>query len=118
MERKAAKELLHLRAWLEHVGHIANRGKSVYLADALLQEAGDSLMMKLGEASKRLSQLGILAPGGVDWTLAIANRNFIVHQYDEIDRSMTWETLSRDLPAWNASLQPLFEAAQAALRED
>ena len=74
MGRKAAKELLHIEAWLERVGEITQRGKDVYLADALLQEAGDSLMMKLGEAANRLSRLGVLAPEGVEWALAVANR--------------------------------------------
>jgi hypothetical protein len=48
MGRKAAKELVHIRGWLERVDEITQRGKAAYLADALLQEAGDSLMMKLG----------------------------------------------------------------------
>lgn len=48
MERKAAKELLHIQGWLDRVDQIVERGKETYLADDLLQEAGDSLMMKLG----------------------------------------------------------------------
>src|SRR5680860_792864 len=40
--------------------------------------AGDSLMMKLGEAANRLSRLEVLAPDGVDWALAVANRNFLI----------------------------------------
>src|SRR5438034_4312672 len=48
---------------------------------------GDSLMMKLG-AANRLSRLGVLAPDGVEWALAVANRNFIIHQYDEINREL------------------------------
>ena len=89
----------------DRVDEIVRRGKEAYLADALLQEAGDSLMMKLGEAANRLSRLGVLAPDGVEWALAVANRNFIIHQYDEINRELTWLTLSRDLPAWKVSLQ-------------
>jgi hypothetical protein len=50
MDRKAAEELLHIRGWLERVEEIFTRGEDAYLADALLQEAGGSLMMKLGEA--------------------------------------------------------------------
>ncbi|HEY0888470.1 MAG TPA: HepT-like ribonuclease domain-containing protein [Nocardioides sp.] len=114
MDRRAAKELVHILGWLERVGDISQRGKDAYIADELLQEAGDSLMMKLGEAANRLSRLGILAPDGVEWALAVANRNFIIHQYDEINRDLTWLTLSRDLPGWRASLEPLFaEAAKA-----
>jgi uncharacterized protein with HEPN domain len=86
MERKAAKELLHIQTWLTRVEEIVRRGKEGYLADELLQEAGDSLMMKLGEAANRLSRLGVLAPDGVEWALAVANRNFILHQYDQINR--------------------------------
>lgn len=66
MDRRAAKELLHVRAWLERVGDVVARGKVAYLADELLQEAGDSLMMKLGEAANRIAKLGVLAPDGVE----------------------------------------------------
>ncbi|WP_156253608.1 DUF86 domain-containing protein [Pseudactinotalea terrae] len=115
MERKAAKELLHIEGWLDRVDDVIARGPAAYLEDELLQEAGDSLMMKLGEAANRLSKLDVLAPDGVTWAVAVANRNFLIHQYDEIDRSLTWATLSEDLPAWRASLQRLFNQAAATL---
>jgi uncharacterized protein with HEPN domain len=115
MENKAAKELVHIQAWLGRVDEIVRRGKSEYLDDDLLQEAGDSLMMKLGEAANRLSRLGVLAPDGVEWALAVANRNFIIHQYDDINRELTWLTLSADLPAWKVSLRALFDQAATAL---
>ncbi len=117
MELNAAKELLHIHSWLSRVDEIVQRGKAAYLADDLLQEAGDSLMMKLGEAANRLSRLDVLAPDGVEWALAVANRNFIIHQYDEINRELTWLTLSRDLPAWKVSLQDLFAEAEMTLGE-
>jgi len=85
------------------------------LGDDPLQEAGDSLMMKLGEAANRLSTLGVLAPDGVEWALAVANRNFLIHQYDEINRELTWLTLSKEMPAWKASLSALIEFAEAAI---
>ena len=118
MDRKAAKELLHIDGWLDRAREIVGRGKEAYLADDLLQEAGDSLMMKLGEAAKRLSRLDVLAPEGVEWALAVANRNFIIHQYDQINRELTWLTLSVDLPAWQKSLAPLIDQARAALDTD
>lgn len=89
MDRRAAKELAHSRGWLDRVATIEARGKENYLADDLLQEVVDSLMMKLGEAANRLSKLGVLAPDGVEWALAVANRNFLIHQYDEINRDLT-----------------------------
>ncbi len=118
MQRRAAKELLHVEAWLDRAVEIVGRGRDAYLADALLQEAGDSLMMKLGEAANRLSRLDVLAPDGVEWALAVANRNFLIHQYDEIDRSLTWRTLTVDLPAWSASLRGHFADAASALADE
>ena len=115
MDRKAAKELLHIQGWLDRVDEILAKGKDAYLADALLQEAGDSLMMKLGEAAGRLAKLDVLPPDGVRWATAIANRNFLIHQYDEIDREITWATLSVNLPEWKASLAVLFIKAAARI---
>lgn len=66
MDRKVAKTLVHIHGWLARADEIVERGKEQYLADDLLQEAGDSLMMKLGEAANRLSRLGVLAPEGVE----------------------------------------------------
>jgi len=40
MDRKASKELVHIRSWLERVEDIVERGKDAYIADDLLQEAG------------------------------------------------------------------------------
>jgi len=74
-------------------------------------------MMKLGEAANRLSRLGVLEPAGVEWALAVANRNFIIHQYDEISRELTWLTLSADLSEWKVSLQALFDKAETTLGE-
>lgn len=118
MERRAAKELGHIQGWLDRVDEIVARGKGAYLGDDLLQEAGDSLMMKVGEAANRLTRLDVLAPEGVDWALAVANRNFLIHQYDQINRELTWMTLSRDLPDWKRSLEALFVDAAATLRAE
>lgn len=115
MELRVAKELIHIRGWLERTDQIVARGRETYLADDLLQEAGDSLMMKLGEAANRLARFDVLAPEGVTWALAVANRNFLIHQYDEINRELTWRTLVADLPQWRDSLQPLFEEAASVI---
>jgi len=58
------------------------RGRDAYAADGLLQEAGDSLMMKLGEAAGRLARADVESPSEMAWTDAITNRNWLIHQYD------------------------------------
>lgn len=65
------------------------------------------MMMKLGEDAGRLAKAGVEPPPGVAWTDAMANRNWLIHQYNEIDRALTWVTLSRDLTSWRAALTDL-----------
>ncbi len=67
MDLKIAKEFIHIEGWLDRADDIVARGESTYFADVLLQEAGDSIMMKLGEAAKRLSVMNVPAPAGIDW---------------------------------------------------
>lgn len=75
-------------------------------------------MMKLGEGAKRLSHLEVLAPVGIEWALAEANIKCIIHQYHQIDRELTWLTLSVDLPGWRSPLAPMVETARTALETD
>lgn len=84
----------------------------------MLQEAGDSLMMKLGEAAARLDRLGVRTPEGVRWADAISNRNLLIHQYDEIDREISWGTLSVDLAGWRRALTDLVARANDAIDRD
>jgi len=115
MEVRVAKEYLHLRDWLALAQEIVDAGEQAYLATPLSQEAGDSIMMKVGEAAGRLARAGIEPPLGVEWSDAIANRNWVIHQYDEIDRLITWNTLSRAIPAWRSALTSRFAEAEAVL---
>lgn len=106
-----AKELLHIQRWLSVAASIVVQGKEAYDEDPIAQEAGDSVMMKIGEASKMLAALGLTAPPGVRWSDAAKNREKIAHHYSVIDRELTWRTLSESLPRWEKSLSPLFEEA-------
>jgi len=68
--------------------------------------------MNIGEAANRLHRLGVIAP--VSWEDAIATRNWLIHQYDQIDRDITWATLEDDLPSWELALAEYFKKAREA----
>ncbi len=92
MDVRTAKEYLHLRDWLTKAEQVVRAGREVYGSDDLLQEAGDSLMMKIGEAANRLDRAGVPSPEGITWARVVANRNWLIHQYDQVDREITWAT--------------------------
>jgi uncharacterized protein with HEPN domain len=70
---------------------------------------------KIGEAANRLFRVGVGAPKGVEWNSAIGNRTWLIHQYDEIDRDITWSTLAGDLAEWREALATTFAEAEAFL---
>ena len=115
METRIAKELLHIQRWLSVAASIVAKGKAAYDADEVAQEAGDSLMIKIGEASKTLAVRGLQAPEGVSWSAAAKNREKLAHHYSIVDREVTWQTLSVSLPAWDTALASLFAEAAATL---
>jgi uncharacterized protein with HEPN domain len=115
MDRRTAKEYLHIRDWLEIAQRIVGKGEAAYLEDPVLQEAGDSIMMKIGEAARRLAGQQAIPPAGIRWADAIANRNWVIHQYDEIDRAITWATLSGSIAEWQEILAPVFAEAEEVL---
>ena len=115
MELRVAKELLHIQRWLEIVSSIVEGGKASYDRNPVAQEAGDSLMIKIGEASKYLASRGVVAPDGVNWSDAAKNREVLAHHYSTVDRNLTWQTLSVSLGEWHIALAPLFVRAEEVI---
>ena len=118
MELRVAKELLHIKRWLDVVSSIVDGGKAAYDRDPVAQEAGDSLMIKIGEASKYLAASGIVPPAGVNWSDAAKNREILAHHYSTVDRDLTWQTLSVSLSEWHTALAPLFAEAHEVINAD
>lgn len=115
MEPRVAKELLHIRRWLSVAASIVDRGKEAYDEDDIAQEAGDSLMIKIGEAAKILAAHSVSAPAGVNWSDAAKNGEMLAHHYSITDREVTWQTLSVSLPSAARALAALFSEAAVAL---
>lgn len=118
MELRVAKELLHIKRWLDVVESIVDGGKAAYDRDPVAQEAGDSLMIKIGEASKYCAASGIGAPQGVKWSDAAKNREVLAHHYSTVDRNLTWQTLSVSLREWQTALAQLFAEAKEVIDAD
>ncbi|WP_254666487.1 DUF86 domain-containing protein [Humibacillus sp. DSM 29435] len=115
MHPRTAKEYLQVQDWPTKASLIVSAGREEYNQDELLQEAGDSLMMKIGEAANRLRRAGEPEPAGLTWARVVANRNWIIHQYDQIDRDITWSTLESLWPELDRALRDRFAVAQHAL---
>jgi uncharacterized protein with HEPN domain len=52
----------------------------------------------IGEAARRLSPEARKFFPEIPWNLVTAMRNIIIHDYDDVDLDVVWNTAQRDLP--------------------
>ncbi len=81
-----------------HARALAEQGRDWYDSDPALQVprlAADSLVLKLGEAVRRLPE-DFLSERAHDpvWRRAIAMRNRIAHEYDAVDYEIVWAVIA------------------------
>jgi len=62
----------------------------------------------IGEASRRLSPEARNAFPEIPWKLITAMRNILVHDYDDVDLQVVWDTVQHNIP-------PLIERLEAYL---
>jgi uncharacterized protein with HEPN domain len=61
----------------------------------------------IGEAARRVSEAGRLAHPEIPWHQITGMRHRIVHDYVNIQYSVVWEVVTRDLPALVETLEKL-----------
>lgn len=83
------------------------RGRSVedLLNDRTLQWATDRGFGIIGEAARRVSEVGRAAYPDVEWRRIVGLRNVIVHEYEEVDYARHWRVIQEDLPQLIARLE-------------
>ena len=67
-------------------------------------EAVNRKLEIIGEAARRLSPGAREMFPEVPWKLVTAMRNILIHDYDDVDLDVVWDTIQRDLPPLIARL--------------
>ena len=81
--------------------------QNIQLQDALVRR-----LEIIGEASRRVSETGRQELPSIDWKQIIGMRNRLIHEYDDIDLFLVWDTAQNDLPILISTLQPIFNEIQ------
>ncbi len=76
-----------------------------FLANTQLQDSVIRRIEIIGEAARRLSPRTRDSLPDIPWNEIIGMRNFVAHEYDDIDFRIVWDTLQEDLPGLIASLE-------------
>ena len=86
--------------------YIAGKTQEEFLQDTLCQDAVIRRLEIIGEAARRLSPEARVSLPELTWHAMIGMRNLLIHEYDDVDLSIVWDTVKTDLPALIKAIEP------------
>ncbi|MDE0605217.1 MAG: DUF86 domain-containing protein [bacterium] len=99
----------HILLAAERLEEIADDGRDLFETSWMARAAAERQLEIIGEAAGKLSQELARQRPGLPLDKARAMRNFIAHDYDDIDRDLVWEAISVSAPDLAASLSDLLD---------
>jgi uncharacterized protein with HEPN domain len=107
MQRDNAYLLDILEAAKLVLEYIGDKDREYFLKDTQCQDAVIRRFAVIGEASRRISDEMKAAYPDVAWHEMIGMRNAIIHEYDDIDMFIVWDTAKKDIPALISTIEKL-----------
>ena len=80
------------------MSYVAGKTKEDFLNDIQVQDSVVRRLEIIGEASRRLSDSTRTTLSQIPWRRTIGMRNIIIHEYDEVDLEVVWDTIQNYLP--------------------
>jgi uncharacterized protein with HEPN domain len=93
------------------MSYVSGKTQEEFLADPQCQDAVIRRLEIIGEASRRISAETRARIPELNWKDLIAMRNFMIHEYDEVDLTMVWDTVQNSVPAIIRVIEPLLPLA-------
>jgi uncharacterized protein with HEPN domain len=79
-----------------------------FLSDVQRRDSVIRRLEVIGEAARRVSEEGRAAWPELPWKAVIGMRNVMIHQYDNVDIEILWNTVKEALPPLIETLEQLF----------
>lgn len=107
MQRDQAYLLDILKAAELAMAYVKGVSEERFIADTQLQDSVIRRIEILGEAARRVSPETQMAHSNIPWREMIGMRNMMIHDYDDVDLHVVWQTVRQDLPRLIAEIKPL-----------
>jgi uncharacterized protein with HEPN domain len=87
------------------IEYIGNKSKDEFLKDIQCQDAIVRRFAIIIEAARRISgELKSTYPE-IPWNEMIGMRNVMIHEYDDVDMVIVWDTVKKDIPALISAIE-------------
>ncbi len=107
MQRDQAYLLDILKAAELALAYVKGVSEEKFITDTQLQDSVIRRIEILGEAARRISPETQAAHPNIPWREMIGMRNMMIHDYDDVDLHVVWQTVQQDLPHLIAEIKPL-----------
>ena len=96
----SAREAAARAVWLcDTLAELTAAGREEFRDDLRTQWAVGLGLIRIGEAVAKLPASVTERFPDQPWRQIVGMRNYVAHQYDDIDLDLVWGTVSRDIPA-------------------
>jgi uncharacterized protein with HEPN domain len=116
--RDDRERLLDILEAIERTEKHAQRGRSVFEKDELVQIWILHHLQIIGEAARSLDPDVRDRFPEIPWPKIIGMRHILVHHYFEIDTELVWSVVERDLPVLKQQIRDLLERWQREERSE
>ncbi len=107
MERDLAYLFDILMAARLGLSYVEGISKPTFLGDTQCQDSVIRRLEIIGEAARRISPQMRADHPGIPWNEMVGMRNLMIHNYDDVDIEIVWDTVKRDLPLLIKLIEPL-----------
>ena len=103
-----------IRAARLAMDYVAGVSMQDFLSNFQRQDAVVRRLEMIGEAARRVSKDSRDAMPELPWNRMISMRNMLIHEYDDVDYRIVWETVVNDLPPLVSALEKRLETDAAS----
>ncbi len=96
------------------LAYVSGKSKDEFLEDTQCQDAVIRRLEIIGEAARRISDETRATYRKLPWKAMVGMRNVMIHEYDDIDLVIVWDTVQNDLPRLVAALEEVVPPRQEA----
>ncbi len=89
------------------VAYAGGKSQEEFLWDVQCQDAVIRRLEIIGEAARRVSEQTRTDYPHLPWIEMIGMRNFLIHEYDDVDLTIVWHAVHIDLPPLIAALEEI-----------
>lgn len=109
--KKWSHRLRHIIEAIERIQrYTAGRTEATFAADEMAVDAVMRCFQVIGEAGRQVPADVQAANPHIPWSDMIKMRHVLVHDYDQVDVSIVWQTTHQDLPPLVQPLKALLAA--------